>query len=755
MQSASPTATSPAPLDLGSSVTDCLTTQTLTSPRIAIQNVVSTPNSEKPSLTPHISAPAAISQFPSPMRHHRRTPSQHREVKETLNARTEYTCDEAEGTQHRINQYVIKDEIGRGSYGAVHLAVDQYGNEFAIKQFSKTRLRKRAQSNILRRPHGSLRGLRAPGQGRWAAHKRQLSRQEEEEAKDALYLIREEIAIMKKLNHPNLVSLIEVLDDPEEDSLYMVLEMCKKGVVMKIGLDEAADPYDEELCRCWFRDLILGIEYLHAQGVVHRDIKPDNLLLTADDVLKIVDFGVSEMFEKPHEMVAKKSMGSPAFLAPELCTSKHGDVSGKAADIWSMGVSLYCLRYGRLPFQNDTVVDMLKAIRSEAVYIPPDENEHFKHLMGRILEKDPDSRITMPELREHPWVTKGGIDPLLPEDENCAEEIEPPNELEVNHAFTRKMTHLFCVMKAIHKFRSLTSRSRAGTPVAKAPRIPPTPPELSTKGPYPGHSGASTRTSNSTLDSSQATTATFSSASTTATSTTSSMTRRKSVTEEAIELVAQRKAFIAARSIPLPGGERGHAQDPTERAPPLLGIGTGGRDFFTTGLPYSTMEDEQQQPTGLPDTNDPDAYIVADSPTGIDFDVYDRAFEAEVQRIRAREQHQQEQLQKSGKGGRARARARTYLTRLVGEQERHKYAADECMVVEAVEAERSVMSAAPARLEGDTTGLGGEKAGDAEGDSHGDGNSDKGTSGRFAELVSQMAKAKVSSEPAGSGSGSG
>lgn len=66
---------------------------------------------------------------------------------------------------------------------------------------------------------------------------------------------------MKKLNHPNLVSLIEVLDDPEEDSLYMVLEMCKKGVVMKVGLNEKADPYDCEKCRHWFRDMILGIEY--------------------------------------------------------------------------------------------------------------------------------------------------------------------------------------------------------------------------------------------------------------------------------------------------------------------------------------------------------------------------------------------------------------------------------------------------------------------------------------------------------------
>lgn len=66
---------------------------------------------------------------------------------------------------------------------------------------------------------------------------------------------------MKKMHHPNVVNLIEVLDDPQEDSLFMVLEMCKKGVIMKIAVDEPADPYDEESCRTWFRDLILGIEY--------------------------------------------------------------------------------------------------------------------------------------------------------------------------------------------------------------------------------------------------------------------------------------------------------------------------------------------------------------------------------------------------------------------------------------------------------------------------------------------------------------
>lgn len=204
---------------------------------------------------------------------------------------------------------------------------------------------------------------------------------------------------MKKLNHNNLVSLIEVLDDPTEDSLYMVMEMCKKGVIMKVGLDQKTDPYEDERCRLWFRDLILGIEYLHSQGIVHRDIKPDNCLLTSDDVLKVVDFGVSEMFAKDSEMYTAKSAGSPAFLPPELCVVKHGDISGKAADIWSMGVTLYCLRYGHIPFEKQSIFELYESIRNDDFDLGDEQDEDFKDLMHRILEKDPTKRITMSELR--------------------------------------------------------------------------------------------------------------------------------------------------------------------------------------------------------------------------------------------------------------------------------------------------------------------------------------------------------------------
>ncbi|SMY27059.1 unnamed protein product [Zymoseptoria tritici ST99CH_1A5] len=428
---------------------------------VRIEVDLPTPTAEHPPSLPirHLSAPA----YQSPLRHHRRAPSRSKGVKETLDARSHYgSSDDDGGAVHRINQYVIKQEIGRGSFGAVHLAVDQYGAEFAVKEFSKSRLRKRAQSNLLRKPaHARRPGQLAAGVGGFNSPlHRQSSSDKATESNNSLSLIKEEIAIMKKLDHHNLVSLIEVLDDPQEDSLYMVLEMCKKGVVMKVSVEERAHPYEQEACRCWFRDMILGIEYLHAQGIIHRDIKPDNCLITHDDVLKIVDFGVSEMFEKESDMHTAKSAGSPAFMPPELCVVKHGAVSGKAADIWSMGVTLYCLRYGRIPFEQTNMLELYESIKADDVDLENEQDKQFEDLMHRLLEKNPDKRITMDELRVHPWVTKGGTDPLLSAEENCANLVEPPTEAEMDDAITGNMSHLMIVMKAVKRFKKLVRRKR-------------------------------------------------------------------------------------------------------------------------------------------------------------------------------------------------------------------------------------------------------------------------------------------------------
>ncbi|CDS10804.1 hypothetical protein LRAMOSA11290 [Lichtheimia ramosa] len=360
-------------------------------------------------------------------------------VVETLGAKTSET---KEGLP-QINQYILKKEIGRGAFGTVHLGVDKNtGTEYAIKEFSKQRLRRREQSAMLRRP-GGLRG-RGRGFGPQVPRHAQSSG-------NPLDLVRTELAILKKLNHPHVVRLFEVLDDPDNDSLYMVFEMAHKGVLMDVEAGGTVTPYSEEMARHFFRDMILGIEYLHYSNIVHRDIKPDNLLLSQDGVLKFVDFGVSEMFQKDNDLL-KKSAGSPAFMAPELCTANHGEVSGKAADIWSMGVTLYCLIYGRLPFISTNFIELNSKICKDSVEYDKDTNPELVMLLQRLLEKDPEKRITISELRVDPWVTKHGEEPLISEEENNAAMVTEVTEEEINRAIS-KIVPVFMVMKAVSKFK--------------------------------------------------------------------------------------------------------------------------------------------------------------------------------------------------------------------------------------------------------------------------------------------------------------
>jgi [calcium/calmodulin-dependent protein kinase] kinase len=105
------------------------------------------------------------------------------------------------------------------------------------------------------------------------------------------------------------------------------------------------------------------------------------------------------MFEKSSEMLTAKSAGSPAFLPPELCVTNHGDIAGKAADIWSMGVSLYCLRFGRIPFERTGVLDMYESIKNDEVRYDIDCEPDLKDLLERLLDKNPKTRITMAQMR--------------------------------------------------------------------------------------------------------------------------------------------------------------------------------------------------------------------------------------------------------------------------------------------------------------------------------------------------------------------
>lgn len=376
----------------------------------------------------------------SPSRHHMRlistTPKL---IKETLDA--SYHEDE---TGKTINNYLIQEEIGAGAFGIVYRVIDTATQEkFAMKSYSKARLRKMNQTEWMQMRRKLMR-TRDP------VEQAKLREALESFTSNPLNLIRREIAILKKLDHPNIVNLVEVLDDPHGDSLYMVMDWCH-GVLLHSEEITKNPKYTEEQCRLYFRDMILGIEFLHSQGVIHRDIKADNMLLSEDDILKIADFGVSEMFESENDTVLRK-VGSPSYMAPELAliTSPHcieraakvgvtmgSAVSGRAADLWSMGVTLYFMLYGKLPFASESISELCEQIIFNEAPLPEGTSEELVDLIERLLAKNPGERMTMAELREHEWVNTFGDDPLVGREENIGDGMPAVTKQDLAEAFER------------------------------------------------------------------------------------------------------------------------------------------------------------------------------------------------------------------------------------------------------------------------------------------------------------------------------
>ncbi|XP_035524084.1 calcium/calmodulin-dependent protein kinase kinase 2 isoform X1 [Morone saxatilis] len=310
----------------------------------------------------------------------------------------------------QLNQYKLKDEIGKGSYGVVKLAYNEDDNTYyAMKVLSKKRLMR--QAGFPRRP--PPRGAKALPEG-------------PPQPKGPLERVYQEIAILKKLDHPNVVKLVEVLDDPSEDHLYMVFELVKQGAVMEVPTDK---PFSEDQSRFYFQDLLRGIEYLHYQRIIHRDIKPSNLLVGEDGHIKIADFGVSNQFEGTDALLTS-TVGTPAFLAPETLSETRKNFSGKALDVWAMGVTLYCFVFGVCPFMDERILSLHQKIRTQPVELPEhaDISDDLKDLLLKTLDKNPETRISIPQIKVHPWVTRHGAEPLPLEDDNCCMLIEVTEE---------------------------------------------------------------------------------------------------------------------------------------------------------------------------------------------------------------------------------------------------------------------------------------------------------------------------------------
>ncbi|KAK2763897.1 hypothetical protein FQN54_009516 [Arachnomyces sp. PD_36] len=273
-----------------------------------------------------------------------------------------------------------------------------------------------------------------------------------------------------------------------------------------------------------FRDSVLGLEYLHYQGIIHRDIKPANLLVTSSGRVKISDFGVSYLGrpirDEEEEMVGEtdatelddarelsKTVGTPAFYAPELCYTDPDfeasigsvpKITG-AIDVWSLGVTLYGMIFGRLPFVSDDEFSMFQTIVKNEVFIPrkrlkavelsnsshvhpphimnsnkrlldeleyEDINDDLFDLLRRLLIKDPSKRITLKEIKYHPWVLSGlqnprsWIEETDPSFQSKGKKIEVSSE-EVTSAVT-KIPFIQRVRSNVARWGNIFSRSSQG-----------------------------------------------------------------------------------------------------------------------------------------------------------------------------------------------------------------------------------------------------------------------------------------------------
>ena len=278
-------------------------------------------------------------------------------VKETLDAHYH-----DENGQRILNQYILTSELGTGAYGTVYLALDTLKNtRVAIKECSKSKLRKQKLASDF----VSGRGRR--GRGASISNRRVTITRPTVPIENSIDLVKTEVAILKKMSHEHIVKLYEVLDDPDQDSLFMVFELCEFGSCIHIEQGKHTNPLNMDLCRSYFQQLILAVEYLHECGIAHRDIKPDNILISANNVLKVVDFGVSELFTRGQPQLLlknSKAAGSPAFFAPEMCGLTKS-VQASAGDVWAMGVTLYAMSFGYLPFNGEGLMQLYDSIKDD------------------------------------------------------------------------------------------------------------------------------------------------------------------------------------------------------------------------------------------------------------------------------------------------------------------------------------------------------------------------------------------------------
>lgn len=213
--------------------------------------------------------------------------------------------------------------------------------------------------------------------------------------------IKREISILRRVRHPNIVQLFEVM--ATKAKIYFVMEYVKGGELFN---KVSKGRLKEEVARKYFQQMISAVGFCHARGVFHRDLKPENLLLDENGDLKVSDFGLSAVSDQiKQDGLFHTFCGTPAYVAPEVLGRKGYDAA--KVDVWSCGVILFVLMAGYLPFQDQNIMVMYKKIYRGEFRVPRWFSPELTRLLTRLLDINPMTRITIPEIMEFKWFKKG------------------------------------------------------------------------------------------------------------------------------------------------------------------------------------------------------------------------------------------------------------------------------------------------------------------------------------------------------------
>ncbi|KAI5093772.1 NUAK family SNF1-like kinase 2 [Silurus meridionalis] len=263
------------------------------------------------------------------------------------------------------HRYDFLETLGKGTYGKVKKAVDRTGKLVAIKSIRKENIK---------------------------------------DEQDLIH-IRREIEIMSSLNHPYIITIYEVFEN--KDKIVIVMEYASKGDLFDYISEKRLS---EREARHIFRQIVSAVHYCHQNGVVHRDLKLENILLDANGDVKIADFGLSSLYRRDEYL--QTYCGSPLYASPEIVNGRP--YKGPEVDSWSLGVLLYTLVHEAMPFDGRDYRTLVRQI-STGDYRKPTKPSDACGLIRWMLMVNPDRRATLEEIAGHWWLNWGYQRPLLAE----------------------------------------------------------------------------------------------------------------------------------------------------------------------------------------------------------------------------------------------------------------------------------------------------------------------------------------------------